>query len=357
MNGGLGLRRAAKNGALLVASLAAGLAFAELGAWALHRGAYPYLNLFVADARYGVRLMPSASTRVRSRDGRVTDLTTGSLGFRGPEWPLEAPQGERVLLLGDSQVMGYGVPFESAMGEALGRLTGAEVLTAAVPSWGPNESALALEDLGPDFRPTQVVFVANAANDWYERLPNTQRTSARDGWATLPGAEASHDFFGRGWLLGRSHLVLAGRQLLRFIGTAEHPSAVMPQRLARDVERLRGEPSPVSTALARVVEACRGLSCRVVAVALPLDAQVSAAEWQKYRATPVDLTGSEALLDDFVEDARARGVPARSLLGPLRAAGPGMFLPDDYHLSAAGHAVVAAALHELTLRSGAEVRR
>ncbi len=355
MNGGTRLQRAVKNGVMLVASLAAGLALAELGARAVHRGAWPYLNLFESDPRYGVRLMPSTSTRVRSRDGRLTDIATNALGFRGPEWPAGAPRGERVLLLGDSQVMGYGVPFEATMGEQLRRLTGAEVLAAAVPSWGPHESALALEDLAGLVRPTQVVFVANAANDWFEGRPNVQRTAARDGWAALPTDAAPRPFPGRGWLYGRSHLVLAGRQLMHFIGTSESPSAVMPQRLAREVERLRGSPSPLAPALARVVDTCRRSSCRVVAVALPLDAQVSAAEWKKYRAAPVDLSATEALLDDFVGEARALGVPAQSLLAPLRSAGPGMFLPDDYHLSPAGHSVVAGALQQLTAELTAEV--
>src|SRR5450432_545928 len=101
-------------------SLAASLAIAEAGAAALHHRAYPYLNLFVPDARYGVRLQADATTRVRSRDGRVTEISTNSLGFRGPQWPTGEPAGKRVLLLGDSQVLGYGVPYEAAMGSNLG---------------------------------------------------------------------------------------------------------------------------------------------------------------------------------------------------------------------------------------------
>src|SRR5687768_3264761 len=107
-------------------SLAAGLAIAELGAGRLHGGAFPYLNLFENDSRYGVRLAPNASTRVRSRDGRITEISTNALGFRGPEWPQGAPAGRRrVLVLGDSQVLGYGVAFEDTMGAQLARLSGA----------------------------------------------------------------------------------------------------------------------------------------------------------------------------------------------------------------------------------------
>jgi len=333
----------------LVASLAAGLAAAELAARALHRGAYPYLNLFEPDARYGVRLAPNASTRVRSRDGRITDIATNALGFRGPDWPRGSPAGRRVLLLGDSQVLGYGVAFEDTMGEQLRRLGGAEVLAAAVPSWGPHESVLALQELAPVFQPTDVVFVANAANDWFETLPNVRRTSARDGWAALPGDAPARAFPLRGWLLGRSHLVLAARQLLHFVGPAESPVAVTPQRLAREAARL-GSLKPV---LSRALEACRLPSCRMSAAALPLDVQVSAAEWKKYRGAAVELSGTEELLEGFVADARSLGVPAVNLLEPLRAAEPGAFLPDDYHLSPHGHRAVARALQGLH----AEARR
>src|SRR5688572_15342915 len=132
---------------LLVASLALSLALAEAGARLVRGGAFPHLNLFRASTRYGVTLEPSAATRVRSRGGRVTEVRTNSLGFRGPE--AHAP---RVLLLGDSQMMGYGVDWPETIAPALSRALGVEVLAAAVPSWGPSEYLRAVEDLAPRFR-------------------------------------------------------------------------------------------------------------------------------------------------------------------------------------------------------------
>ena len=333
-------------------SVIASLAIAEGAATLLHHGAYPYLNLFEADARYGVRLQANASTRVRSRDGRITDISTNSLGFRGPQW-LETPtEGPRVMLLGDSQVFGYGVPFEETMGPKLERRLGplAHAFCAAVPSWGPHESSLALAELGPRFRPTQVVFVANAANDWFETVPNLRRTSAEDGWAASPGPRGTAFPF-RSFLFGRSHLVLAARQVAKVIGQAELPPAELALRLGRDLDRLRtGHApwrSPLGASLAETVELCRKLSCEVVAVALPLDVQVSRTEWPKYRSEGAEMAASEALLEDFIADANSLGVPAANLLPGLRAAEPGAFLPDDYHLSGRGHSVVAALIASL----------
>src|SRR6185436_14301576 len=97
----------------------------------------------------------------------ITEIDTNALGFRGPTWkPLKT--GPRVLLLGDSQMLGYGVDEAEATAARLSSLAGVEVLDAAVPSWGPIEYALAVDDLAPTYRPDVVVFVANLANDWVE---------------------------------------------------------------------------------------------------------------------------------------------------------------------------------------------
>ena len=103
---------------LTLGSLILSLGAAELLASTVHRGAFPYLNLFQADPQYGVRLIPNATTRVRSREGRITEIATNSLGFRGPQWTQgSAP----VLLLGDSQMFGYGVPHADGTGPQLER--------------------------------------------------------------------------------------------------------------------------------------------------------------------------------------------------------------------------------------------
>jgi hypothetical protein len=347
--------------AFLVGSLAVSLAAAEQVASALHRGAFPYLNLFVADARFGVRLAPRARTRVRSRQGRVTDIATNGLGFRGDDWAGGA--GPRVLLLGDSQAFGYGIDQADSIAARLEHELGggARVLAAAVPSWGPSEYVRALADLAPTLRPTHVVFVANAANDWFElSTTNAERTTARDGFAArfVPGAPAPRAFPGRVWLLGRSHLVLAARQLAGHLGGGELPPTDAARLLRAEGARRRpGAPSPMLAPLAAAAALCRAPACRLVAAALPLDVQVDRREWPKYRAEPIELGPSLALLADFVDGARAAGVPAVDLAPTLRAAEPGAFLPDDYHLSPRGARAVAAAVAHQIRETYAQVTR
>ncbi|MCB9788522.1 MAG: hypothetical protein H6744_17710 [Deltaproteobacteria bacterium] len=352
-------RRAARTLAVLL-SLACGLALAELAAGALAGFAWPFLNVFVADADQGVRLAPGASTRTVSRGGRVTPVRINAQGFRGDDWapaPSAAPVAGRVLLLGDSQVFGYGVDEADALAAALTRALppGAEVLNAAVPTWGPPEYLRALAELAPVYRPETVVFTANVANDWTEvHVPNARRTTARDGFAAyqLHGAEAVTEFPGRAWLFGRSHLFLAVRRLLAAT-TAERPPepAAAARRLLADLPRLSRPDGPhrsrLTAPLLAARELCRPLGCRVVLLALPLDLQIHPGEWAKYHGAPFDLAPTEVLLDHLLSDARRADVPALDLRPVLRAASPGAFLPDDYHLSPAGHAAVASALAPL----------
>lgn len=338
-------RRFALRMTLLFTSLGVSLCAAELVATAVAKGAYPYLNLFVPDRELGVALEPNASTRVRSRLGRITRIETDEHGRRVHP---TAQAGERVLLLGDSQAFGYLVEAEDAVAAQLSRITGAEVVDAAVPSYGPHEYVALAERLIPELRPQRVVFVANIANDWWEsNVDNRRRSSARDGWLVRASgpAEAPPDFPGRRFLFGRSHLMLAARRVAVHATATFDPAT--PVRLLRDLDRLarprgshRSRITPFLLAVQRVAEAH---GATVVAVALPLDVMVSEEEWRKYGVPPRDVSAVEILLSDFVADARDHQIDAVDLR--LHLAGhAGVFLEDDPHLSPAGHRIFAQAL-------------
>lgn len=337
-------------------SVAMGLVMVEATAGVLRDHAFPFLNIYEADETFGVRLSPHASTATRSRHGRVTDVVTNALGFRGPEWtpaPAARPVPGRVMLLGDSQVFGYGVDAPEGMASRLQALLGPdhEVLNASTPTWGPHEQVLALDELGPRYRPEVVLFFANVANDWFEvRRPNIARTTARDGWAAfiLQGQPEVTSFPGRAWLMGRSHLVFGVRELLAHTSGPPPQQAVTATRLLADLPHLirpdgRYRSRLTSTLMAARAR-CRVLGCRLVTVGLPMDVQVHATEWAKYATAPVNLRPTDQLLDIYLGEARHHGVRAVDLRGPLLAASPGAFLPDDYHLSPKGHAAIAAAL-------------
>jgi len=81
----------------------------------------------------------------------------------------------------------------------------------------------------------------------------------------------------------------------------------------------------------------------VVAI-LPIDVEVSAEEWKKYDAAPIDLAPLKVLHDDLVEATRDLGARAVDLTAALGAAEPGAFLDRDLHMTPKGHAAVAEAI-------------
>ncbi|MEW5849940.1 MAG: hypothetical protein AB2A00_14185 [Myxococcota bacterium] len=342
-----------RNVLLALCSTLLSLLVAEQAAGLVRRHAFPYLNIFQADARYGVTLIPGADTRIRSRTGRLTDIHVNSAGFRGPErTPSSAVVPGRVMLLGDSQVFGYGVAYEDSLAAQLN--VPLQGMAVAVPTWGPTESVLALEDLLPVYRPEHVVFVANVANDWFETtVPNHRRNTARDGWTTrhTDTPTSTTEFPGRAWLFGRSHLFFAMRELVSTVREPAVPPADAALRVLRELPQLSRPEGPYLSRVSRHVAAsaalCARQGCTLSLVVLPMDVQVHPDEWRKYRSKPVDLTPVANLAEDLLIDARNLGVRGLDLLPTLVDASPGAFLPDDYHLSPRGHAAVARAVARL----------
>jgi hypothetical protein len=326
---------------------------AELVAGMVHGHAFPYLNIYQADSDFGVVLERDGDTGIRSREGRITEITTNAQGFRGDDWtpaPTNKVVPGRILLLGDSQMFGYGVEFNQTLATELPRALGHDVsvLNAAVPTWGPPEYVKACQQLVPTYRPQYVLFVANVANDWFEaRIPNTRRTTAQDGWAAhrLHDFQQASGFPFRSFLMGKSHLVYAIRQWRRKASGPPPATAVSAERLMKNLPQLIRRDGPYRSRITRHLLAARSLckkhGCEVIALTLPLDVQAHASEWKKYGNKPVDLTHLASLAATFRWEAQQKGFRTIDLLSPLKAASPGAFLPDDYHLSPHGHRVIA----------------
>lgn len=102
--------------------------------------------------------------------------------------------------------------------------------------------------------------------------------------------------------------------------------------------------------LERTKRACDAVAARLLVVSLPLDVQVSAAEWKKYGHAPIDLAPTRVLNQDVVARAHAIGALGLDATAALQAAEPGAFLDADPHLSPRGHAALARALHTALVR-------
>src|SRR5262249_31403438 len=103
---------------------------------------------------------------------------------------------------------------------------------------------------------------------------------------------------------------------------------------------------PLAAYLRDVQQLVEQGGARLVVLILPLDVQVSAAEWKKYGASDkaIDMAPSLELIRELVALCRARGVSVLDATPVLAAAEPGAFLDKDIHMTPRGHAAVAAAL-------------
>ncbi|MEO8704459.1 MAG: hypothetical protein ABI867_30680 [Kofleriaceae bacterium] len=101
---------------------------------------------------------------------------------------------------------------------------------------------------------------------------------------------------------------------------------------------------PLADHVRDVQKLVEGAGARLVVLILPIDVQVSATEWAKYGATPVDMTPTNALAAELGELGASLGVTVVDARPPLAAAEPGAFLDKDIHMTAKGHAAVATAL-------------
>jgi hypothetical protein len=205
--------------------LCVGAALTEAAFFARDRGAFPHLNVYVADARLGVRLRPGAEERVAFNGNPLTHVRINDDGFRGGAPP--APAASEILVVGDSQVFGLGVEEDETFCAELGRRhPGRAVLDLGVPTYGPPEYNAVLDEAltrrfprgkDDDAGGPTVIYVVNLANDLFEAdRPNAARHVVWDGWAVraetapervlaLPGREA---------LFRASHAVFAFRSLL-----------------------------------------------------------------------------------------------------------------------------------------------
>jgi len=201
--------------AFAIAGIVTALACAEGFFYWRDEGAFPHINLYVADPELGTKLRPSSSQYFKFRDNPRSQVHINAQGFRGEAWPTGTKN--EILVVGDSQAFGLGVDDEQTFSAQLGKLSQRTVLNAGTPTYGPVEFNKLVERILKQRNVGTVIYTVNLANDLFEYdRPNTKRHAVWDGWAvrveTAP-KQVSH-LPGRDWLFRRSHLVFALRQWL-----------------------------------------------------------------------------------------------------------------------------------------------
>lgn len=323
----------------------------------LDRGAVMSEPLFGAllryvDAPWQYGLKRDLRARLVSSEFDVA-VRTNSLGLRGgPIWPQK--RGPRILGLGDSFAMGYGVEEgQTYLSQLASGWPGgtAEAIDAGVVGYSPGNSFEYLIRDGFGLEPDLVVFQLWTIDDLCagasvarpaargpvvasRRLRELARSShlamfARDRVRAIAGARRM--MFARGWLVPFPATRLLDRGFSQRCGAALDALGAM---------------------LSEADAACRAHGARLVVLVLPAREQVYREDWA--RAVAYNLAEPDSALVDFdapdeafATVAAARGLEVVDLLEPFRAQRQPerlYFAGYDPHLTAAGHRRVAEAL-------------
>ena len=177
-------------------------------------------------------------------EGRSIPVLLNELGLRGPPLPRRTDRTERVLVLGDSFVFGYGVTQAEAFPQVLAKLVstslGREVVAgnAGVPGYGTVEQARCLERIRAAFEPDLVIATIYIGNDFIDDRQVSKYVqdgfSMTGEWARL----MRHSARARLSLVSRAAMGL--ELLLMRTGSA---LALRPTPTEAELNALRGFPS------------------------------------------------------------------------------------------------------------------
>jgi peptidoglycan/LPS O-acetylase OafA/YrhL len=143
------------------------------------------------DGRFGWKLKPSQTIRLRW-ESYDYEVTSNSLGFPGPEYALQKPEGAyRIMVTGDAFTSAEGVDTESAwprlLEKELSRLQPRkiEVLNFAITGYGPNQYARVVQEFAPEYLP-DLILIGFFVNEFQDVLKTDQQFARSIGFELPP---------------------------------------------------------------------------------------------------------------------------------------------------------------------------
>jgi hypothetical protein len=352
-----------------------------------------FSTLLVEDPVVGMRHVPHTRAPMGSETGGSVQVRINSRGYRGREYPWDAPAGFRILGLGDSFAFGSGVQEDDTYLARLERALAdrhVEVINAGLAGMGPDNEARLLAVDGPDLRPDLVLVGFYVGNDLMDAVTGVARTRLRNGAPMVPDAilERWYRPLRPGRILPEplarpapggldlplpfkdtlrkhSHLYRlvtgrVGRLQLAWRGSRRSGSVSAPAPVeefnpfGQEAFCLKSYPPEFDLAWQQAKDAigeikiwCDGHGARLAVVVIPTEAQVYPERWADVRRRfalrdeDFDLDKPQRILSEY---AAASGIPLIDLLPVLRAAGVTggpLYFRRDIHWTPRGHAVAA----------------
>jgi lysophospholipase L1-like esterase len=316
--------------------------------FALRPFVVPKTTLFVEDRELGWRMKPNT----RAEWGGVR-VATNARGLRGPEVAHVKPPGvRRVLFLGDSVTLGFGIGetgrvFHFGVGRELASALGApvEVVNAGVGGYSPWQERIYLEGEGLRYAPDLLV-VGFVLNDVAEKFALVRYGGTERAWQLV---QTANGWLER-WLSGSALVTVAreGAAMLRFGRDVRRGAAAEEMQAVRELS----DTSPqYEQAIERAWEITLGNLTGIFDSAeergIPALLVVFPYSFQLEAGANVE---AQERLHRFAE---GRGVPFLDLRPRfLDERDPARLMIDDSHLSVEGHALAASRIAERVLELG-----
>ncbi|HEY2773379.1 MAG TPA: SGNH/GDSL hydrolase family protein [Candidatus Binatia bacterium] len=338
-------RRPAALFAALAALLAAGLTLGLVEV-VLRVVDYPPATFspWIRSDLFGFRLAPDIDVRMRGPEYDVR-IQTNSLGMRDDEpGPKNKP---RVMLIGDSFAMGYGVERGKLFADLLEKDLGIDVEDMGTGGYEIVQQPRVLAEYGPRLSPDLVLYAMYLGNDlsqndeWEERADGSLHNKTREYPVRQPNewklVRLVHDGI-YGIRKGRSEKEGEWLPYEGYLGLCEKDLGAEAIKDYADAEAL----------LVRVAEQSRRLRAPLLVLEIPYrsmvepDAYTSLASKVPGLAERYDLTQpAREIGQRMTKDGIEHVDVTPNLVEEFKRSAKPLFYPIDGHLTEAGHAAVA----------------
>ncbi len=163
-------------------------------------------------------------------------ITANSQGLRGPEFSISKPEGrKRLLILGDSVVLGWGVEYEntfpSILQDHFDRLgTDIEVIPAGISSWNTRTEYEFLKNVASGFDPDILILVI-VGNDTDPKDNSNIEIGKEELLSQVYKPNTDQDIFRKAWfsLVDISYLFRHMQFVVKVFTEKEHESGIDPE--------------------------------------------------------------------------------------------------------------------------------
>lgn len=315
-------------------------------------------GLFALDPPRRYRLAPGLHGTIEVVGEFSFNMSTNSLGMRGPEVGDKTPETLRILALGDSFTFGFGVELEEtfiALAEEQLRAKisqGIEILNSGVPAYGLPDELAWLEHYGLPLEPDSVLVNICLANDLFNA---TEEEIDKDIYKGSQGADRRSL---NAWLFRHSHSYRLASQATPVRSIFGLPEAWFITRSRKITQMHTDKPSDLvlkgrrenRAALARLAELARQHDFRLSAMLIPNHYHMVPALWERhlrfFGLDPADYD-PDVPRRFFLDTLAELDIPVLDLLPliqPKLNDGEQLYFKRDPHWTPAGNSFVADAL-------------